>query len=115
MTPSGFLRVARVSDLPADGPGEIRLAVLGRRVLLRREIDGSLVALELACRHQNADLTGAAREGTVLTCSRHGWQYDLRDGSCLNEPWAPLRRFDVHQDDAGIIWLSTRSADTKLL
>ncbi len=101
----GFLRLPAADGLPPGG--ERSFKILGRRILLRRGENGALVALELACRHQNADLTGAAREGTVLTCSRHGWRYDLRDGSCLDQPWAALRRFAVVEDD-GAIWISTR-------
>ena len=104
---NGFLRVARIEDLAARPGGEVRVALLGRRILLRWGAGGELEALELACRHQNADLSSAAREGNVLTCPRHGWQYDLVSGACLNEPWAALRRFEVCSDEAGAIWIST--------
>ncbi len=101
----GFLRLATADDL---APGSERsFKVLGRRILVRRGTDGVLVALELACRHQNADLTGAPQVGDVLTCPRHGWRYDLRDGQCLDQPWAALRRFAVAEED-GAIWLSLK-------
>jgi nitrite reductase/ring-hydroxylating ferredoxin subunit len=101
----GFLRLSTADDLPPGG--ERSFKILGRRILIRRSDEGALVALELACRHQNADLTDAARQGSVLTCSRHGWRYDLRDGACLDQPWAALRRFAV-VEDAGAIWVATR-------
>ena len=101
----GFLRLASAESLPAGG--ERAFKILGRRILIRRGDDGALVALELACRHQNADLTGAARAGSILTCSRHGWRYDLRDGACIDQPWAALRRFAVMESE-GSIWIATR-------
>jgi nitrite reductase/ring-hydroxylating ferredoxin subunit len=108
----GFLRLSP-TDALAPG-GELSFKVLGRRILIRRGDDGGLVALELACRHQNADLTGAARAGSILTCSRHGWRYDLRDGACIDQPWAALRRFAVIEKD-GAIWIATRPAPDSTL
>lgn len=108
----GFLRLAASDGLPRGG--ERTFQVLGRRILIRRAGDGGLQAFELACRHQNADLTGAPQAGDVLTCPRHGWRYDLRDGQCLDQPWAALRRFAVAEED-GAIWLSlqpTSSAES---
>jgi nucleoside-diphosphate-sugar epimerase len=29
--------------------------------------------------------------GTELTCSLHGWRFDLKDGKCLNAENRPLR------------------------
>jgi 3-phenylpropionate/trans-cinnamate dioxygenase ferredoxin subunit len=81
------------------------VAVLGRKILLRRRADGGWTALELACRHQNADLSAVPRDGDELVCPRHGWRYHPRSGHCLNEPWASLRRFAVREAD-GEIWLS---------
>ncbi|MEO8503628.1 MAG: Rieske (2Fe-2S) protein [Acidobacteriota bacterium] len=101
----GFLRVATVADLSA-APERV-LAVLGRQVLLRRADDGTLQALELACRHQNGDLSQSPRNGNRVVCPRHGWTYDLATGACLNEPWAALRRFAV-REESGEIWLSLR-------
>lgn len=103
MSREGFLPLGPAA---AVAPSEERvLAVLGRKVLLRRAAGGGWSALELACRHQNADLTRAPRRGAVLTCPRHGWQYDLGSGACLNEPWAPLRRFEVREED-GTLWIA---------
>jgi nitrite reductase/ring-hydroxylating ferredoxin subunit len=101
----GFLRVATVTDLSAT-PERV-LAVLGRKILLRRNAVGDLQALELACRHQNGDLSQAARDEGQVVCPRHGWTYDLGTGACLNEPWAALRRFAVREEN-GEIWLSLR-------
>ena len=99
----GFLRVATRAELSATA--ELVLSVLGRKILLRRGVDGNLQALELACRHQNGDLSHVARDGDRVVCPRHGWAYDLVTGACLNEPWAALRRFEVREEE-GEIWLS---------
>ena len=63
--------------------------------------------MEMLCRHQNHDLTGVEPEGSVVTCPRHGWRYDLTSGDCLTEGWAGLRRFDV-KVEGGRMLLSAR-------
>lgn len=47
--------------------------------------------MELACRHQGADLSVGQREGPIVTCPRHAWRYNLETGACLTEPGLPLR------------------------
>lgn len=36
------------------------------------------------CPHAGEDLTNAKVDGDVLTCPRHGWQFDLRTGACIS-------------------------------
>lgn len=65
--------------------------ILGRHIGVFREADGRFRALEMGCRHQNADLSkGLIINGTVI-CPRHGWKYDLRTGKCLWGSPVPLR------------------------
>jgi UDP-MurNAc hydroxylase len=44
------------------------------------------------CPHRNADLSVFAEiEGTTLTCTLHGWRFDLATGQCLTAADHPLR------------------------
>jgi len=101
----GFVRLGQSSAFAPET--ERILSILGRKILLRRDASGNLHALELACRHQNGDLSTAPRQGNVVVCPRHGWVYDLATGACRNEPWAELRRFAVREEH-GTVWLSTQ-------
>jgi nitrite reductase/ring-hydroxylating ferredoxin subunit len=96
-----WLRVGRSDEV---GPALVRRTLFGRHVGLWRDASGAPHAIEVTCRHQNADLTLGERAGTLVTCPRHGWVYDLATGACLTEPWARLRRFAV-REDAGWVWL----------
>ena len=80
----------------------------GRAYEVTRDAGGEWSALELSCRHQGADLSGAPREGTVVTCPRHGWRYDLATGACLTDPATPLRRPRL-RIDGGTLWLEPPS------
>lgn len=86
-----FIRLGYVRDFDHVRMKSYRM--LGRLIAIIRERDGSFWATEIACKHQNADLVSEGRwEGSVVTCSRHGWKYDLRTGQCLNQNSAKLRR-----------------------
>ena len=85
-----FVRVAKVSDFDKVRIKSYQL--LGKYVGVVKEPDGSFYAIEIACKHQNADLTTGTFKGDIVTCARHGWTYNIRTGQCLNQPAAVLRR-----------------------
>jgi nitrite reductase/ring-hydroxylating ferredoxin subunit len=103
-----FWRVARSDEVAA---ALVRRTLLGRHVGLWRDAGGAVHALEVTCRHQNADLTAGERNGSLVTCPRHGWVYDLATGACLTEPWARLRRFAV-REEGGAVWVDPTPLDT---
>ena len=95
-----FVRLAKTSDFGAARIKSFRL--LGKPVGIVRNRDGSFFATEIACKHQNADLSTGTIDGDVLTCPRHGWRYDLNTGECLNHESSPLRRYALRVDGEDI-------------
>ena len=86
-----YVRLGYVRDFAQVRMKSYRM--LGRLIAIIRERDGQFWATEIACKHQNADLVNEGRwEGDRVTCRRHGWQYDVQTGQCLNQNSAPLRR-----------------------
>jgi UDP-MurNAc hydroxylase len=44
------------------------------------------------CPHRNADLSVFGEvDGATLTCTLHGWQFDLGSGRCLTATDHPIR------------------------
>jgi len=72
-----------------------RMRILARNIAIFKDDNDSFFAIEVNCKHQNADLTAGTLDGDLLTCPRHGWTYDIRTGACVNYDSAPLRRFDL--------------------
>ncbi|MBD3419260.1 MAG: Rieske 2Fe-2S domain-containing protein [Chitinivibrionales bacterium] len=70
-------------------------AVMGKKIGIIKRDDGSFYAMDVGCKHQNADITKGTIEGNVATCPRHQWQYDLETGECLNHDSLPLKRFPL--------------------
>jgi UDP-MurNAc hydroxylase len=59
------------------------LNIEGRQQRIVREAGGSRYVIDRYCPHQGGDLTHAwVEDGRLLTCPRHGWQFDLE-----NEGW----------------------------
>jgi phenylpropionate dioxygenase-like ring-hydroxylating dioxygenase large terminal subunit len=59
--------------------------VLGEPVLLLRDRDGGLVAMEDRCCHRHAPLSKGRREGDSVRCGYHGLRFDLT-GRCVEVP-----------------------------
>lgn len=97
-----WIRIGTAADFPH---GELHVRhLLGRPVGVRQAADGSVSAIELACRHQGADLSAGSRQGSIVTCPRHAWRYDLATGACLTEPELPLRPLAI-KSEAGKLYV----------
>ena len=98
-----FIKVGNVTDFEI-----IKIksySMLGRKVGVIKQSDGSFYAIEVGCKHQGADLTNGTIKNGIATCPRHGWQYDLESGECLNEISSKLRRHELQIED-GVISVS---------
>jgi len=77
---SRFVDVAGVDDL-ADGAMK-RVTVEGRDLLLAR-VGGRYYSSDDHCPHMGGQLSHGKLEGTIVTCPRHGSQFDIGDGRVI--------------------------------
>lgn len=91
--------VARVSELP---PGERKVVEVEGRSIGVFNVDGDFHALRNVCPHQGAPLCLGAvkgtaattrpgeyrweREGEILACPWHGWEFDIKTGRSIFNP-----------------------------
>ncbi|MDT7700793.1 MAG: hypothetical protein QOJ30_3118 [Pseudonocardiales bacterium] len=77
---------ARSSELPSVG-SHLAVTVLGIRMLLVRQADGSVKAMANACRHRGAQLVedGGCGVAKTFACPYHGWRYG-QDGRLSRVP-----------------------------
>ena len=92
-----FLKVARVEDF--DKKNYVCISYRTRWIAVIKAADGTFYAIEANCKHQNANLLSNGLRGEIVTCHRHGWQYNMRTGECLTESWARLRKFPLKIED----------------
>lgn len=92
------------------GDGLVPLTVLGLPVVLFRQPDGAVVALEDACPHRKLPLSMGRLVGAEVECGYHGMRFDGQ-GACT---WAPgsrvppagarVRRYPV-VSRYGLLWI----------
>lgn len=73
-------------------------------------------AVENRCPHAGALLNESEIEGRMLTCIWHGWQFDLKSGRCLNDPWAQLKSYEINVKNGEVFLLlpeANKSEGTK--
>ncbi|HPX85408.1 MAG TPA: Rieske (2Fe-2S) protein [Candidatus Hydrogenedentes bacterium] len=86
-----MIKAAKVSDFENRCVRSVR--ILGRHVAIIKNPDSSFRAMEGGCKHQNADLTTGKVSNGIVTCSWHGWQYDIESGACVQGGSASLRPY----------------------
>ncbi len=72
-------------------------------ILMRHE--GGVAAYLDACPHEGAQLSFGEREGDVLICARHLWEFDVRTGehiSRVHRPQYDLTRVPVRVVDGQV-------------
>ena len=74
---STWMELGKSGELAEGTMKEV--AIEGREILLAR-VGDSYYAADNRCPHMGAKLTDGSLEGTVVTCPRHGSQFDLSDG-----------------------------------
>jgi 3-phenylpropionate/trans-cinnamate dioxygenase ferredoxin subunit len=101
--------VGKVSEIP---PGERKIVDVGGRTIGVFNVKGRFYALRNLCPHQGAplcqgSLKGTAlpsapgeylwgREGEILSCPWHGWEFDVTTGrSIVNPHRTRVRTFEV--------------------
>ena len=96
---AGYQRVAALTDVP-DG-GCLAVEAGGKSLVLVRR--GSVVtALENRCPHAGAPLSEGFLEHRLLTCSWHGWSYDVESGVSPDDPEVRVPVFAVRVEGADI-------------
>lgn len=100
--------------------GERLLVKVGRRRIGLFRVDGRFVALHGVCPHAGGalcegPLTGTTRtaddffgfeyerEGRVLRCAWHGFEFDVESGQSLADPRLRARSYPVQVDDGAVV------------
>ena len=92
-----YVELAKTSDFA--GTNIKSFSVMGKKIGVVKEAENQFIAIEIACKHQGADLSKGKLRGDVVTCPRHGWQYNLKTGTCLNHDSPKLKKHDVVIED----------------
>jgi len=99
------LPAIEVGPLDEFPPGSLRIINAGQIMVGVYNVDGELYAIEDRCSHDDGPLCEGDwdPDERVVTCPRHGSNFDLRTGEALSLPaWEPVETFPVRVED-GIV------------
>lgn len=89
-------RVAAASQVLEGTP--VLVVVEGDDIALFRVKD-DIFATDDLCTHAEASLVEGDQEGYIITCPRHGGQFDIRTGAPKHFPvFSPIRTYPVRVD-----------------
>jgi 3-phenylpropionate/trans-cinnamate dioxygenase ferredoxin subunit len=92
-----YVRVASIVDIPE---GKMRQVDLSGKPVLLANVGGAIYAIGGLCTHQKGVLANGALEGHVVTCPRHGSQFDVRTGKSIRGPKLVGIRFKTSDEPA---------------
>jgi 3-phenylpropionate/trans-cinnamate dioxygenase ferredoxin subunit len=119
--------VGRASEIP---PGERRIVEVGGRSIGVFNVRGAFYALRNSCPHQAAPLCLGSikgmtmpgkpgeyiwgREGEILRCPWHGWEFDILTGrSIFNPHRTRVKAYEVTvEDDPSGAWLDAEFVES---
>ncbi len=96
----GYVRLADASEVQEGTVTTVHTRA-GRVGLTR--IGGDIVAFEDVCTHDDGPLAQGKIEGEVITCPRHGAQFNMRTGAVLRIPATePIEVFSVRLNGSDV-------------
>lgn len=82
--------------------GQVAEIIIGGTAIAIANVDGTFHACASSCPHADGPLADGELNGSVLTCPYHGWDFDLRDGSCSTHSDTTLKIHDVQVVDNAV-------------
>ena len=77
--------------------------VEGEEVLVVRDRNGELHAMDGICPHEEYPLVHGLFDGITLTCVNHLWSFDATTGQGVNPPSCKLTRFELKVDGDDVL------------
>lgn len=90
-----FVAVGQIADF-TSGQGTM-VVVNGRQVALFR-LGDEFYALDNMCLHRGGPLCDGHIDNTIVTCPWHGWSYEIKTGTMVQDPRVGVSRHDVRID-----------------
>ncbi|MCU0485590.1 MAG: Rieske 2Fe-2S domain-containing protein [Anaerolineales bacterium] len=77
-----FIKAMDAAELPV---GKMALVAAGGKEILLANVDGVCYAIANKCTHAGGGLSKGSLNGSVVTCPRHGAQFDVKTGQAVGE------------------------------
>ena len=90
-----FVRVGRIGDF---APGTGTMVVVGKRHVALFRLGDEFFALDNLCLHRGGPICEGPIHQGVVTCPWHGWSYEIRTGTMVQDPRVGLSKHLVKID-----------------
>ncbi len=87
-----WIPVLKVGDVEVGSAKAV--SAKGKRIAIFN-VGGTYRAISNTCLHEGGYLAQGMVEGEVVTCIRHGWQFDVTNGDCVSRPGKSVESYDV--------------------
>jgi 3-phenylpropionate/trans-cinnamate dioxygenase ferredoxin component len=77
-----FVKVASTNEL---APNQMKMVSVDGKEILLANVEGLYFAIANKCTHLGGSLSKGTLEGGVVTCPKHGAQFDVKTGQALAE------------------------------
>lgn len=78
--------------------GVSRFDYAGRSCFVNKDGD-DYVVFDSRCPHQVTNIPLLALDGTTLTCPKHEWKFNIKNGECIEKGTRPLNKIDFKIED----------------
>jgi 3-phenylpropionate/trans-cinnamate dioxygenase ferredoxin component len=89
------MEVASVNEVPA---GTMKSFSAGGKQILITNIGGKFYGISNICTHAGGDLSKGKLEGNIVTCPRHGSQFDVTTGKSIRGPKIGFVRLNTRDE-----------------
>ena len=59
----------------------------------------NILVFDNCCPHQSTLIPDTGLDGTVVTCPKHGWKFDLKSGECIERGNKGMKKYDTKIDN----------------
>lgn len=94
-----ILKACRVDDVKS---GEGKTVVVGNKLIAIFREGDTFQAIDDACPHMGASLSGGHLEDGIVTCPWHAWRFRLCDGAWADNPRIKIGRYPVTEDGGNL-------------
>ncbi|MCW6537777.1 Rieske 2Fe-2S domain-containing protein [Sphingomonas sp. MMSM24] len=117
-----WLPACMIEEVAAPDCTPLRVRLLGENIVVFRDSDGRVGALDEQCPHRRASLAFGRNEECGLRCLYHGWKFDV-EGNAVDMSSEPIdaalrqtmkaRAYPVHEAGGFVwVWLGDAAAVT---
>jgi 3-phenylpropionate/trans-cinnamate dioxygenase ferredoxin component len=105
-----FTEVAQTDQIP---PGTMQSYLVNQKHVLIANVAGKFYAIGGKCTHLGGDLSKGKLEGNIVSCPRHGSQFDVTTGKSIRGPKIVVR-FSTGDEPAYEVKVENKSIQVDL-